>query len=653
MNSYTCLINCFVVLVLLILIGNLANCYSPDGTDGIKFTKSQQTLGNMRTFDVAIGDIDMDGDNDVFTTNWLGAGKLWINNGHGNFTQSSQNFGNARSHEVAIRDFNGDGYPDILVFNHIAPSKVYFNNGSGAFTASDQNIGTSTDEPDMVILGDVDNDGDIDFLLDYPDLPNRLWLNDGTGYFSPSDQQFGGVEGHHMALADVNGDGSLDLYLSRYNKPGEIWMNDGHGVFTNSGQSLGESAGYDYIESGDTDGDGDIDFAVSNTVSGIKIWLNQNNTGTFVEAGPYFGTASWRCKLFDADGDGNLDLLVPNKQEIPVIWVNDGKGHFDSAAVLVGCSKVTSMGCADLDGDDDLDIVLGQEEGSGGNSIYFNESTSGKTDSISVNNHSGWNMISIPTDSIYFKNDIFPLSITSAYFYDPDSADYVVKDTFETGKGYWLKFTSSGKTNLYAENVFADSLGIEVTSGWNMIGSISYTVPIATITSIPPGMITSDFFTYHSGYVVRDTIVPGIGYWVKVDQPGHLILSESGVSSSSQRIRIMHGDNTPPPPPFDALSVGKNSTPSRFVLHQNYPNPFNPTTIIRFDIPARSHVRLEVFNILGSLVKTLLDEGKDAGSYSITWDGTDNNGTLLPSELYFYRLRSRHLCQIQKALLIK
>ena len=382
MKTITGSISLFFIVILLMSFEIGANGFSsnsfkhdfsPDGTNGIKFTKGQQTLGNMRSFGVAIGDVDMDGDNDVFTTNYIGPCKLWLNDGNGYFVQSGQNFGNWESHGVAIRDLNGDGYPDIFLLNHAAPSKVYFNNGSGIFAASSQNIGSPTDYPGMIVLGDVDNDGDLDAFLSYYLLPNRLWMNDGTGHFTITSTEFGGQDGHSMELADVNSDGFLDLFISLTEHADEIWMNDGHGNFTNSGQHLGDSTGVESVDGGDIDGDEDIDFVISNNTAGLKIWLNQNNTGSFLEAGPYFGSSSVRCKLFDADLDGDLDLITAHSGDGNLLWVNDGNGNYDSAGPVFGNKNVIGIECADLDGDGDYDVVLGQLEGTGGNSIYFNE----------------------------------------------------------------------------------------------------------------------------------------------------------------------------------------------------------------------------------------------------------------------------------------
>ncbi len=78
--------------------------------------------------------------------------------------------------------------------------------------------------------------------------------------------------------------------------------------------------------------------------------------------------------------------------------------------------------------------------------------------------------------------------------------------------------------------------------------------------------------------------------------------------------------------------------PSEVGLGQNYPNPFNPSTLIPYQLAASSPVRLEVFNILGQRVATLVDEEQSAGSYRARWDGTDAAGRAAASGVYFYRL---------------
>ncbi|NIW68183.1 T9SS type A sorting domain-containing protein [candidate division KSB1 bacterium] len=99
-------------------------------------------------------------------------------------------------------------------------------------------------------------------------------------------------------------------------------------------------------------------------------------------------------------------------------------------------------------------------------------------------------------------------------------------------------------------------------------------------------------------------------------------------------------------------AVNKNELQS-FVLEQNYPNPFNPSTEIRFELPVERHVNLIIYNVLGRKIKTLVDEVKEAGSHSVTWDGTDENGQPVPSGVYFYRFDAGMVSGTKKMILMR
>ena len=89
--------------------------------------------------------------------------------------------------------------------------------------------------------------------------------------------------------------------------------------------------------------------------------------------------------------------------------------------------------------------------------------------------------------------------------------------------------------------------------------------------------------------------------------------------------------------PHQAWETG--ALPRHFELFQNYPNPFNPSTTIPYRLPAPAHVRLEVFNLLGQRVATLVDEEQQAGLHTAAWNGTDAAGRPVAAGLYLYRLR--------------
>ena len=94
--------------------------------------------------------------------------------------------------------------------------------------------------------------------------------------------------------------------------------------------------------------------------------------------------------------------------------------------------------------------------------------------------------------------------------------------------------------------------------------------------------------------------------------------------------------------------------PDAFALNQNYPNPFNPSTQISFDVPAGAdHVMINVYNILGQNVNTLVNEVLSPGSYTVDWNATDFMGNAVASGIYFYELRGNSFTARKKMLLIR
>jgi hypothetical protein len=93
--------------------------------------------------------------------------------------------------------------------------------------------------------------------------------------------------------------------------------------------------------------------------------------------------------------------------------------------------------------------------------------------------------------------------------------------------------------------------------------------------------------------------------------------------------------------------------PLTYALSQNRPNPFNPQTTIDFSLPRASRVTLEVFDILGGLVRTLTAEDMPAGSHQVIWDGLDSAGRPAASGIYLYRLEAGEFSQTRKMVLLK
>jgi hypothetical protein len=93
--------------------------------------------------------------------------------------------------------------------------------------------------------------------------------------------------------------------------------------------------------------------------------------------------------------------------------------------------------------------------------------------------------------------------------------------------------------------------------------------------------------------------------------------------------------------------------PEGFELAQNYPNPFNPETEISYSIPEATNVKLEIFNIMGQKVTTLVDQHQDAGTYTVKWNGRNANGSPAASGVYFYRMITDNFSESKSMVLMK
>ena len=108
---------------------------------------------------------------------------------------------------------------------------------------------------------------------------------------------------------------------------------------------------------------------------------------------------------------------------------------------------------------------------------------------------------------------------------------------------------------------------------------------------------------------------------------------------------------------FDVIeeqtSVSEDFLPAKFAVYENYPNPFNPATQISFDLTEQSATEVTVWNLLGQKVSTLFAGDLSAGHHTVTFDGHDANGSLLPSGVYIYRVESGRNVSTKKMMLLK
>ena len=244
------------------------------------------------TYDVRVGDLDGDGDEDVIAVK-PGSSWSWLNDGTGAFTSGNQLFNGLAAQSADLGDLDGDGDLDLFIAVSGGGDAVWFNDGNGVFTDSGQTLGSNSANIEAVRLGDLDQDGDLDAIVGRGTGNSGIWLNNGNGVFvAGSPVPVTSVR--DVAVGDVDADGDLDLFFARYSFSNVLWLNDGTGTFADSGQLIGGANQSQAVDFGDVDNDGDLDVLVGND-DGInapsKLYLN-DGAGILTDSGFNFGVGN-------------------------------------------------------------------------------------------------------------------------------------------------------------------------------------------------------------------------------------------------------------------------------------------------------------------------------------------------------------------------
>jgi FG-GAP-like repeat len=253
------------------------------------FMLNNRYQGPDRVFgilNVLLGDLDGDGDLDVYAGICCGGmvssdGQIWLNDGNANFTLSDQALGIQGSRAAALGDLDGDGDIDVFSANDSAvidtqgkleqnqPDRVWLNDGSGHLVDSGQRLGQFPSA--AVALGDLDGDGDLDAFVATRG-PALVWINNGAAQYSDSGQRLGDQHPRSVWLGDLDGDGDRDAFINAL-EGSSIWLNDGYGSFSRSRQELNVPMNY-ATALGDLNADGDLDLFAGYLNRDYKIWWN-------------------------------------------------------------------------------------------------------------------------------------------------------------------------------------------------------------------------------------------------------------------------------------------------------------------------------------------------------------------------------------------
>ena len=340
------------------------------------FVNSGQSLSAFNARDVALGDVDADGDLDaaVTTGSPTEPNQIWLNDGNGNFSLGSTIGGfDFAGDGLKLADMNGDNSLDCIISG---PSgwRILFNDGIGTFTDSGQLVNALGGCCRDVAVGDLDGDGDND-LVDYANLGlGQIYINNGTGTMTAAGMFADGGDALALDTGDMDGDGDTDI-VTFSSQGSKIHFNDGSGNFTtsvcpHSATCASVHNGQAYGDIGDIDGDGDIDIMELFRFAGInRVWIN-DGSGSFT-AGAGNGTpSSRRGTVDDIDGDGNADTIRVTANFLRIRRSN-GDGTLTVMADLQPGVNAVAVQIGDLDGDGDGDLFVA---GNGADQVIFNTS---------------------------------------------------------------------------------------------------------------------------------------------------------------------------------------------------------------------------------------------------------------------------------------
>jgi hypothetical protein len=140
----------------------------------------------------------------------------------------------------------------------------------------------------------------------------------------------------------------------------------------------------------------------------------------------------------------------------------------------------------------------------------------------------------------------------------------------------------------------------------------------------------------------------------KYGYQAHLMLNDEGYSLEGLKLLMKKKES-------NYLFAKSNSNgngifeeiPTEYELFNNYPNPFNPSTTIKYSVPKNSNIKVRIYNMMGQLIKTLVNESKSPGNYEVQWYGKNEENLSVASGIYFYQLESENFVKTNKMILLK
>jgi len=629
-----------------------------------------------------MADVDGNGSVDLVMLKRTQGLSVFLNEGEGIFVQRwdflDSSFSAASAH---VADLDGDGAVDIVTGNY-KPDRsisIFLNHGDGSFSDPWDYKGGS-----YVGGGDLDGDGDIDLVAADENIGLiSMWLNTtevgtlpekpgpGPPFWRIAEYAVGDGP-RYVRTADLDNDGDLDIVVA--NHGGEnvsVLLNRGDGTFSEQ-RTYGVGNGPACIYTADFDGDGDIDLAVARGDDDVTILMNRgdgsfsiHNTYAFGYGGFYlrYGGANnlWGA---DLDSDGDIDLAIVYTMAI-VILMNDGSGGFTKGTIIgaldtkyvtsygdtVRLAGLSSIWGADLDGDGDTDLVVGNS---------WSERLAGDV----------WSWTLGGGEVVVFLNN-GDASFAEGAVYYPKIWEY-------TTLVYGDDFDGDGDVDLMAGNAQDDAIFLTLFNdgeGSFSEGTVYNASPLSVYSAdldddgdrdlviggaYPPESILL-FFNNEDG-TFSERVVYSLASSSRY--PAFAVLGEDMDGDGDVDMVVTNSGDDKVVIFYNSLREGStmveteeadrgDGVPRHHPLHQNRPNPFNLRTAIPFDLSSPEEVMLSIYNLRGQRVRTLVSDVMEAGRHAVVWDGRDGEGREVASGIYFYKLKAGTFSQTKRMLLLR
>lgn len=533
-------------------------------------------------------------------------------------------------------DFDADGDLDLFATNYGAANVFLENLGNNVF--SPQNTGSLNDSgySRTACWSDYDNDGDLDvFFTTMNGGSNLLCRNDNGAFSNVTPSNLSGTSTDWDAdWIDFDSDGLVDLILTSSTGV-DLFQNSGNSQFTAMSLPTCSAAAADIASWADYDNDGDSDCYLARTWLSDNI-LEDSGTSTFnCLNAPSNGDEPTTVTWGDVNNDGNFDFFMGSWNEQSQLFIGDGIGGFTNIATgtILEAGGVQDATWIDFDNDGDIDLLRQRYQQhlelleNNGDATFTNVT------SLVLPEYFDGRGLSVGDIDNDGDLDIFVAAEgPNALFINNNLAS----------NQHWLQIKLEGNDTNHA----AIGARIRVVAGG--------VVHIHEI-GVGSGVSSQNSLVAHFGLGNSSQISELDVTWA--DGTVQDVLSDGSVAVDQRIVVEEPEDSGGGGKPGSNISLGIGHGEITGAIHKTtaFPNPFNPQVTFEYYIPQSAKVRLDIFDINGTHVKTLVDESVSGSEspYQASWNGLDNQGRPIASGAYFWKLNSGDSVESGRVIMLK